>query len=187
MFLFEDAFRQRFRRVFVEHRHHGLLHDRTGIEPLIHEVHGAAGELYTMLDSLELRVQTRESRQQGWMDIENAMRVFADEMAAENAHEPGQAYQVHAVPAKFVDKTAIIDFAVEVAGREAQQRAGRVLWPKPGRAHPRDSKLLLAISAFKRPASMESAMARKFEPRPEIRIPRRFIARRSFAGAFIYT
>ena len=46
-----------FRGVAIQHRHHGLLHDRAGIEPLIDKMHGAAGKFDAVLDRLVLRVE----------------------------------------------------------------------------------------------------------------------------------
>ena len=46
----------------------------------VDEMHRAAGDLHAVLQRLVLRVQTRKSRQQRRVDVQNALRKLAHEM-----------------------------------------------------------------------------------------------------------
>ncbi len=80
MFRLEDARREQIFIVIILHRDGSLGHDGAVIELLFHEVHRAAADLHTMLQGLALGVKTGERGQQGRMDIENALRIGADEL-----------------------------------------------------------------------------------------------------------
>ena len=62
MFVDEDALGQQIRGVAVLDRHRLLNHDRTAIEPIIHQVNGAAGDLDPMLEGLALDFQPGKRR-----------------------------------------------------------------------------------------------------------------------------
>ena len=64
--------RERFHRVVVQHRHRRLNQDRAGVQILVHEMHGAAGDLDAVLQRLVLRVEAGKGGQQRRMDVQNA-------------------------------------------------------------------------------------------------------------------
>src|SRR5215831_6771756 len=111
--LFENALRQRLRCVVIQNRNHRLLQNRPGIHSLVHQVHGAAGELHSVADSLMLGVQAGESRQERRMNVQDSSRKLPNKMPAQDAHVAGQADQVYPRGAKLRDELAVVNFAVK--------------------------------------------------------------------------
>src|SRR5579871_2629337 len=76
-------------------------------------MHGTAGVLDAVFQSLMLRVKSRKSREQRGVDVQNALRKFADEISTENAHVAGEADQIDFVLAEFGDQLTVVNFTVE--------------------------------------------------------------------------
>src|SRR5271168_4379353 len=97
MLLLQDAGSERVLVVGFEHGH-GLLHDdRSVIQFLVDEVHGAAGNFHPISESLLLRFESWERGQQRWMDVENPARELLHEPRREQAHISRQADEVDVV------------------------------------------------------------------------------------------
>jgi len=90
----EDTGRQACLVVIGMGRHDRLCNDRSGVDHGANEVHGAPGESHTCGKRLSLRVESRKSRQQGRMNVDNSITPRLYEGRVENAHEPGQADQI---------------------------------------------------------------------------------------------
>src|SRR5579883_2980816 len=118
VFLGQDARRERFDRVVVFDRNRALQDDRAGVEVLIYKVHGAAGDLDAVFQRLLLGVEPGKGRQQGRMNVENPLRKGANKSGAEQAHEAGQAHQLDLVVSQLFDQHAVVNLAVEAAGRK---------------------------------------------------------------------
>ena len=73
----------------------------------------ASRDLRAMVERLMLGVETRKRGEQGRVDVKNAHRKFADEIAAQYAHITGQADQVDVMGTQPLDKLAVVDFAVQ--------------------------------------------------------------------------
>ena len=63
-----DSLMQGFRRVIIQHGHGLLADDGAGINPGIHEMHGAPGYLYPVIERLLPGFQPGEGWQQGGVD-----------------------------------------------------------------------------------------------------------------------
>ena len=116
MFFLQDPGGKGFRSVLREHGNHGLRDDGSGIQALLHEMHGTAGKLDAMLPSLVLRVEPGERGQQRRMNIQDLLMKFADEVAAQDPHVPRQANQVYTARPQLVHQLAIVRFPVEPLG-----------------------------------------------------------------------
>ena len=84
------------------HRHNRLGDDRPGIDLGADEMHRAAGKPHPGGERLTLRVQSRKSRQQRGVDIDEPVAPSIDKAGVENAHEPGQRHQLNAGARKAV-------------------------------------------------------------------------------------
>src|SRR5205814_705028 len=81
------------------------------VDVLVHEMHGAAGNLGAILERLLLRVESRKGRQQRRMDVENAVGKCAYEVRREQTHVSGKAYQVYLRALEFGNNLAFVLFA----------------------------------------------------------------------------
>jgi hypothetical protein len=79
----------------------------------------ATGNFDAVLQGLSLRVQPGEGREQGRMNIQNLKRKFTHEPGAEQAHESRQANQIHFRTSQFLGQHAVINFAVQALGGNA--------------------------------------------------------------------
>src|SRR5579862_6347880 len=83
--------------VGVEHGN-GLLHnDGAVIEFLIDKMDRTTGNLHAIGEGLFLRFQSGETRQQRWMNIQNAMRELLYEPGREKAHVASEADEINFV------------------------------------------------------------------------------------------
>jgi hypothetical protein len=64
--------------------------DRAVVKVLVDEVDGATGDLYAVVKSLPLSVETGKGGQQGWMDINDALRELLHEPGGEQTHVSGK-------------------------------------------------------------------------------------------------
>ena len=171
MLLLQNARRQRVLVVAVEHRNSLLHNDRAMIELFIDKMHSAAGNFHSIGESLLLRFESRKCRQQRGMDIENPPRKLLHKPWRKQPHISGKANQIDIVLLQRRDNFAVMLFP-RLALRWNHQRIQSALRAV---AMPGASALLEMTTAMRasamRPASMLSAMATKFEPRPERRMP----------------
>ena len=114
----ENSGGESFRRVVVQDRNNRLLDNRAGIQTVIDEVDRATGDFGTMFESLMLGIQTWKRGQKRWVNIENAHRKFAKEIAAQNAHVACETDQLHAVLVQLGHEGSIVNFAIKALGRE---------------------------------------------------------------------
>src|SRR5437899_3884978 len=97
MLLFQDALRKGVLVVGVEDRDGGLQNDGAGVEILVDEVDGTAGEFYAVVEGLFLRFQAGERGEKRWMDVENALGEGGYEKGREEAHVAGEADEIDLV------------------------------------------------------------------------------------------
>ena len=64
--------------------------DRAVIKVLVDEVDGAAGDLYTVVKSLLLRVKSGKGGEEGWMDVDDAVWELLHKPVGEQTHVSGQ-------------------------------------------------------------------------------------------------
>ena len=95
MFLFEDARRERTRRVIRENRNRPLDDDRSRIEIRGDEVDGNAADLYPVLDGLRLSIDTGKRRQQRGVNVENRVGEGVDQRQPDDSHEAGEADEAY--------------------------------------------------------------------------------------------
>ncbi len=97
MLLFEYARRESLERILIEHRDRRLQKNRTAIQVFVHQVDGAARHFDAVSERLVLRIEPRKRREQGRVDIQDALRKLRYEPTAEQPHVAGQADQIDAV------------------------------------------------------------------------------------------
>ena len=122
MLFFQNPGTQRFSDIVVGDGNHRLQNDRASIERLIDKVHGAAAEFHAVIERLALRLESGKRRQQRGMDIENSAAKRRDEVRREQAHESGQAHQIHARLVQRGDNQAIIGFPLHSFRRNHARR-----------------------------------------------------------------
>src|SRR6185437_3903088 len=91
----------------------GLHENGTAIKVLIHKVSGASGDFHAVYPCLILRIETRKSRQQRRVNVQNAIAELVDKMAAEQAHVSGKADKVDGVLAQEIRHLAVVFVAVD--------------------------------------------------------------------------
>ncbi len=94
MLLAQDALGKRVFRVGIVNRDHRLQNDRPGVQILVHEMHGAAGEFRAVLERLPLRFKSRKRRQQRRMNIQDAVGKRRDEIGRKQPHVACEADQI---------------------------------------------------------------------------------------------
>jgi hypothetical protein len=73
----------------------GLLKDDgAGVQAGIDEVNGSAGPPHTGREGLSLRMQARESRKKGWVDVQNGPAEAGNQLGREDAHVSGEADEI---------------------------------------------------------------------------------------------
>ena len=138
MLLGEDAGRKRFGGVAVLDRHDGLRDDGAGVEKFVDEMHRAAAEFHAVFERLALRFQAGKRGQQRRVNIQDASAIGGDEIGREQAHEAGQADQVHARVVKRRDDHAVVGFALDALRRNDPRGNAALDGAWPGRARLRD-------------------------------------------------
>jgi len=94
MFLFKDALGERCFIVIIQHRDRSLNDDGAAIDSRVHKMDRAACHFNAVFQGLPLTVYTWEGRQQGRMNIHNALGKGAQKNRSKNPHEAGQYDQV---------------------------------------------------------------------------------------------
>ena len=169
----QDPFRQRMRIVALNHWNCPLQNDRPVIQMLIHKVNRTPGHFHAVIERLLLRIKPRKRRQQRWMNVQNAIGKCGDELRRQQPHITSEANQVHAMGTQTFGNICI------VFGALAPLRNKNCCLDPISRATARPPasatfEITTAISApFSRPLLIDSAIALKFDPRPESRIPSR--------------
>src|SRR5690625_2085840 len=87
VFRLQDARRERVRAVLCQNRHRGLPDDGPAVHLGANEMHATPMQLDAGRQRACVGVQAREGRQQGWMDIDQAVVPARDEPGGEDAHE----------------------------------------------------------------------------------------------------
>lgn len=116
-----NALVQRFSRVVIQNRNRGLANDRPGIDAGINIMNGAPGHFHPVIQGLFPGFETRERRQQRRVNIDDSPLKTAQEIALENAHEPGKDHQIHPDRIERVDISAfrfLVELGAEFAGSE---------------------------------------------------------------------
>jgi hypothetical protein len=104
----EDAVGEGVGVVGFKNRNGTLQNDGAVVEVLVDKVDSAAGDFDTVVEGLLLCVESRESGQQGRMNVEDAIRECSDEASREQTHVAGEADEVDSVFAKAGDEVGIV-------------------------------------------------------------------------------
>src|SRR5258708_15902255 len=94
MFLFKDTGGRGVLVVCVEDRDRRLQNNGAGVEILVDEVDGAAGELHAVVEGLLLRFEARERGEKRGMDIQDALGKGGDEKRREEAQVACEADEI---------------------------------------------------------------------------------------------
>src|SRR5699024_887361 len=84
-----NFFVQRLHFIAWVHVYRFLRHDRAGINPGVHHVHGRAGDFHAVFDSVHDRLCTRERGQQRGVGGDDATWEAIHDCRADDAHNPG--------------------------------------------------------------------------------------------------
>ncbi len=174
MFLDQDAGGKVSTVSLSSNGHRGLQDNRTAVEMLIDQMDRAAGDLHAVSEGLVLGIEAREGGQQRRVDIEDAIGKLRNEPTArEQAHIACQTNPINPMLASINQQLA----------RQKQTRSTPADSIAPqGRPSSRARTRPAAAALFEKtnPISQSSwpvitlrAIASKFEPRPESRMPRR--------------
>jgi hypothetical protein len=128
----EDASAQALDGVIIEDGNGGLQDDWPRVDLLGHKVDGAAGDFDTVSEGVGLRVQPPgERRQQGGVDIQNALLESSYDLGVEDAVEPSKDDNLHPVAEQgFADREVLrfarwVGVTLDDDGRDAR-RGGAV-------------------------------------------------------------
>ena len=91
-----------------------LKDDRPRVQILVHEMNSGAADAGAVVERLLLRVQAGVSRQQRWVNVEDAVRKSVNENRTQQPHEAREAHQRHAALPEFRDQRAIVVLASAV-------------------------------------------------------------------------
>src|SRR5262245_15575366 len=94
-----------------------LHHNRSMVELLRHQVHGGTGDAHAVLERLSLRVHPWKGRQQGGMDVEDAIRERIEQSWAHDPHVASKTHTVDLPSAQRLDDGLIVGVAVYVITR----------------------------------------------------------------------
>lgn len=120
----EDALGEGVRVVGFEDGYGALEDDGAVIEVLVDEVDGAAGDFYSVVEGLLLRIEAGKGGKQRWVDVEDAVGEGGDEGGREQSHIAGEADEVHVVLAQAGDEVAVVLGAGAALGD--QHRRGEI-------------------------------------------------------------
>ena len=81
-------------------RHNRLGNYRSSVDLGANEVHSAPGESHACGKRLSLRVESRKSRQQRGMNVDDSIAPRFYESGVQHPHEPGQADQINPLVAE---------------------------------------------------------------------------------------
>src|SRR5260370_16904272 len=109
----QNAFGKRILSVLVKDGKSGLQNNGAGVEIFVDEMDGAAGEFYAIFESLALRFQSGERREQRRMDIEDAIWKLCDKKRRQQAHVSGEADEIDFVLIEYGSDLAVVDFAFQ--------------------------------------------------------------------------
>src|SRR5699024_9782531 len=84
-----NFFVQRFHFIAWVHVYRFLCHDRPGINPGVHHVHGRSGDFHAVFDGVHDRLRAREGGQQRGVGADDGAREPVDDVGTDDAHEPG--------------------------------------------------------------------------------------------------
>ncbi len=161
------------------------------VEFFVHEVDRAAGNLHTVSKSLLLGLKPGKRRQQRWMNVKDAPRKLLHEPRRKQPHVSRKTHQVNFV---FLRSAATTSRSCSARSLFLDGITSAVSPSRRAVSIPPASSRLEITTAMRasgiRPAATFLAMASKFEPRPESRMPRffmRFLCRQPSAfGASVY-
>ncbi len=94
MLLCEYPACQALRGVVLAHRHDGLDDYGPGVDPLVYEVDGAAGEACSVFEDLPVDVEAGEGGKQRGVDVHYPSGEPPDELRGEYPHEPGERHEL---------------------------------------------------------------------------------------------
>ena len=127
MLLGENPRRQRLDRVVVEQRDGCLQDDRTVIQFGRHQMHRRARDSDAVFERLPLRLEAGKRRQQGGMDIQDAVREGRDQRGAHQPHETCEADQIDVSCAEQMDECGVVRVSVGIlAGVDVDRLDARV-------------------------------------------------------------
>jgi hypothetical protein len=112
VFLLLDAGVEGFGCVVVEDGDGALDEDGAGIGTFIYEVDGATGDFDAIYEGLFPGRDTGESRQQGWMDVENTVGEGGQHGGFDDAHEAGK-NDVVGLPFLELSDVCLLWFTIE--------------------------------------------------------------------------
>jgi hypothetical protein len=127
VFCGENARAQGLNRVVVGDGDGSLHDDWAGVKFRGDQVHGRARDPDAMVECLSLRVQSRKCRQEGRVNVDDAVGKRRDERGAEQSHKAGKAHKMDGARAQCLGKRAIVSATVRPLPRCHHDRldAGR--------------------------------------------------------------
>lgn len=111
MLSFENSRRKRLYIVAILHGNRFLKDDWAAIKLRIDQVDGRTGPPDAMFPCLILRVRSRKRREQGWVDIHDSVRKFAQKCLREHTHETREAHETDTSILQRARKGAVIILA----------------------------------------------------------------------------
>src|SRR5919204_2169722 len=100
-----------------------LQDDRPAVDALVHEVHGHASNPHPVIERFLDRMDAAERGQERGMDVDDAALKAADELGAQDLHEPGEHEQVDLMRLEPVAEQAVPqDPVAPVVGRVEDAR-----------------------------------------------------------------
>jgi hypothetical protein len=115
MLLAEYTRRELLFSIAGDDRDGGLGDDRSMVERSRYEVHRAAVNAYSSLQGTAVRVEARESRQQGRMDVQHAATIAPHERLRQHAHETCKDDEIRRVTIDFAREGGIEFGSISVA------------------------------------------------------------------------
>ena len=177
MLLFENSCRQRVLVILGKYPYCLLHDDGSVIQFLVDEVHRASTHFHPVGESLLLGLESWKCGQERWMNVKNSVRKLLHEPRGKQPHVPGEA-----------DEIDMVFFLAHPRQRDHDPRGRRpfdgiTCVTRPSRlavSIPPASVLFEMTTAMRAfgivPSVMLRAIASKFEPRPESRMPRFFMS-----------
>ena len=112
VFLVQNFGGERVLGVVIRDGNDGLEDNGAGVEIFVDEMDGAAGEFDAIFESLALGFEAGKGREQGGVNVEDAVGEGGDEIGGEKAHVAREADEVDSLFVEDGDDLAVVGFAL---------------------------------------------------------------------------